>query len=230
MRGGVVGTQMSNLGLAQALARLQVPFARARVGDRYVLEMLHQRGWQLGGENSGHIICLDKHTTGDGIISALQVLRALRRWMTLLRPLVRRLYHQVLVNVRVRAVNLARCRGARAVNEASGNGVSAGYVACIRDGTLLRGRLREGAGIGQAPRRFDRRCCVQGGGWPARVTRALRSGQFNAISIENQRTWAGARRPCALTLGRRSLYNRAAFFGRASDAGQAGSWQLEDER
>ena len=65
--------------------RLKIPFARAKVGDRYVLEMLQERGWQLGGENSGHIICLDQHTTGDGIVSALQVLqraasRARPRW------------------------------------------------------------------------------------------------------------------------------------------------------
>lgn len=76
---GVVGTLMSNLAFEQALARHGVPFARANVGDRYVLEVMHERGWRLGGENSGHIICLDKHTTGDGIVSALQVLAALRR-------------------------------------------------------------------------------------------------------------------------------------------------------
>ena len=76
---GVVGTLMSNLAFEQALARQGVPFARAKVGDRYVLEVMHERGWRLGGENSGHIICLDKHTTGDGIVSALQVLAALRR-------------------------------------------------------------------------------------------------------------------------------------------------------
>ncbi|MCL2876765.1 MAG: phosphoglucosamine mutase [Betaproteobacteria bacterium] len=76
--GGVVGTLMSNLGLEHAIARLGLPFVRARVGDRYVLEMLHEKGWRIGGENSGHIICLDCHTTGDGIISALQVLAALR--------------------------------------------------------------------------------------------------------------------------------------------------------
>jgi phosphoglucosamine mutase len=75
---GVVGTLMTNLAFEQALARLDVPFARAKVGDRYVLEVMHERGWKLGGENSGHIICLDKHTTGDGIVSALQVLAALR--------------------------------------------------------------------------------------------------------------------------------------------------------
>lgn len=101
--GGVVGTQMSNLGLEQALAKLKIPFARARVGDRYVLEMLHERAWQLGGENSGHIVCLKKHTTGDGIISALQALRALvENKTTLVRatsPVI--LYPQVLLNVRV---------------------------------------------------------------------------------------------------------------------------------
>jgi phosphoglucosamine mutase len=75
---GVVGTLMSNLGFEHAIRRLGVPFARAKVGDRYVLEVLQERGWKLGGENSGHIICLDRHTTGDGIVSALQVLAALR--------------------------------------------------------------------------------------------------------------------------------------------------------
>ena len=75
--GGVVGTLMSNLGFEQALARDGIALARARVGDRYVLEQLQSQRWLLGGENSGHIICLDKHTTGDGIIAALAVLRAL---------------------------------------------------------------------------------------------------------------------------------------------------------
>jgi phosphoglucosamine mutase len=75
---GLVGTLMSNLGFEQALGRLGVGFARARVGDRYVLELMQEKGWPLGGENSGHIICLDRHTTGDGIVAALQVLAALR--------------------------------------------------------------------------------------------------------------------------------------------------------
>jgi phosphoglucosamine mutase len=75
---GVAGTQMSNLGFEHALQRLGIACGRAKVGDRYVLEMLKERGWTLGGENSGHIICLDRHTTGDGIIAALQVLAALR--------------------------------------------------------------------------------------------------------------------------------------------------------
>jgi phosphoglucosamine mutase len=75
---GVVGTLMTNLALERALGRLGVGFARAKVGDRYVLELMQEQGWDLGGENSGHIICLDKHTTGDGIVSALQVLAAMR--------------------------------------------------------------------------------------------------------------------------------------------------------
>ncbi len=78
LQGGVVGTLMSNLGLEQALVRLGVPFSRARVGDRYVLEALRAQGWWLGGESSGHIVCLDLNTTGDGIVSALQVLLALQ--------------------------------------------------------------------------------------------------------------------------------------------------------
>lgn len=76
---GVVGTLMSNLGFEQAIERLGMKFERAKVGDRYVLERMQERGWTLGGENSGHIICLDAHTTGDGIVAALQVLSALRR-------------------------------------------------------------------------------------------------------------------------------------------------------
>ena len=100
---GVAGTLMSNLGFEQALARLRLPFARARVGDRYVLELLREKGWQLGGENSGHIICLDKHTTGDGIISALQVLTAMRESGRTLAELTADLvmFPQVLLNVAV---------------------------------------------------------------------------------------------------------------------------------
>jgi len=103
LKGGVVGTLMTNLALEHAFGRLGIPFARANVGDRYVLEQLQTNGWQLGGEGSGHIVCLDKHTTGDGIISSLQVLHALRRGdMPLLAALADlELYPQVLVNVRV---------------------------------------------------------------------------------------------------------------------------------
>ena len=100
---GVIGTLMSNLGFEHAIGRLGVPFARARVGDRYVLEMLHERHWKLGGENSGHIICLDRHTTGDGIVSALQVLSALRQRDQSLAEACADLvfYPQKLVNVRL---------------------------------------------------------------------------------------------------------------------------------
>ncbi|MAM70185.1 MAG: phosphoglucosamine mutase [Gammaproteobacteria bacterium] len=75
---GVIGTVMSNLGLELALADLQIPFRRTPVGDRYVMQELHTRQWSIGGESSGHLICLDKTTTGDGIISALQVLAAMQ--------------------------------------------------------------------------------------------------------------------------------------------------------
>ena len=76
--GGVVGTVMTNMAMELALQEKDIPFARAKVGDRYVLEQLQQRGWLIGGEASGHILCMDKHNTGDAIIAALQVLAALR--------------------------------------------------------------------------------------------------------------------------------------------------------
>lgn len=98
---GVVGTLMSNLALEHGLAAIGVPFARAAVGDRYVVEMLQQKGWLYGGENSGHILALDRHSTGDGIVAALQVLAALREsggsLADLLGELV--LYPQKLINV-----------------------------------------------------------------------------------------------------------------------------------
>jgi phosphoglucosamine mutase len=102
--GGVVGTLMSNLGFEHALQKLDVPFARAAVGDRYVLEMLNERGWQLGGENSGHIVFLDKHTTGDGIVSALLVLDALAEAGMSLADATRdvTMYPQILINVAIR--------------------------------------------------------------------------------------------------------------------------------
>ncbi|MBM7063063.1 phosphoglucosamine mutase [Pseudomonas sp. UL073] len=100
--GGVVGTLMSNLGLELALGKLGIPFVRANVGDRYVIAELLERGWQLGAENSGHLVCFQHTTTGDAIIAALQVLLALKhRGKTLaeVRQDVRKC-PQVLVNVR----------------------------------------------------------------------------------------------------------------------------------
>ena len=78
--GGVVGTKMTNLGLELALQEMQIPFARTDVGDRYVLAEMLARNWNLGGESSGHIICQDINTTGDGIVSALQAMEALVQW------------------------------------------------------------------------------------------------------------------------------------------------------
>ena len=102
LQGGVVGTLMSNMGLELALEKLEIPFARSNVGDRYVMQMLREKGWKLGAENSGHIINLNHTSTGDGIIAALNVLTAvcqrneslfdLRQGMTMLP--------QLLVNVR----------------------------------------------------------------------------------------------------------------------------------
>ncbi len=102
-RSGVVGTLMTNLAVEKSLQRLAVPFARAKVGDRYVLEMMVERGWLWGGESSGHLLCLDKHTTGDGIVSALQVLSALRRGGRTLAQLTDgvRLYPQTMINVKI---------------------------------------------------------------------------------------------------------------------------------
>ncbi len=103
LQGGVVGTLMSNLGFQHALEKLGIPFVRARVGDRYVLQLLNEHRWLLGGENSGHILCLDKHSSGDGIIAALQVLHAIRESGEPLESHLASLtmYPQVLINVPV---------------------------------------------------------------------------------------------------------------------------------
>ena len=101
---GVVGTLMSNLGLEQAFAAIDIPFERAAVGDRYVLEKLKENNWLFGGESSGHLLCLDCHSTGDGIVAGLQVLAALRRYQTTLSAWVKdlTLYPQVMINVPIR--------------------------------------------------------------------------------------------------------------------------------
>jgi len=101
--GGVVGTKMSNLGMELALAERAVPFARTAVGDRFVLQEMQQRGWQLGGESSGHIICHDITTTGDGIVSALQVLTAVVLTGKPLRELrgAMQKFPQTMINVRL---------------------------------------------------------------------------------------------------------------------------------
>lgn len=101
LNGGVVGTLMSNFALEQVLKDMQIPFVRTQVGDRYVLEELTKKQWILGGESSGHVVCLDKTTTGDGIVVALQVLAIMikqeKALHELLTPMV--LYPQILINI-----------------------------------------------------------------------------------------------------------------------------------
>ncbi len=102
LNGGVVGTQMSNLGLEVALTNLSIPFARSKVGDRYVMELLNEKQWSIGGEGSGHVLNLDAATTGDGIVAGLQVLSAMIRTQLSLAELTSGMtkYPQTLINVR----------------------------------------------------------------------------------------------------------------------------------
>jgi phosphoglucosamine mutase len=102
---GAVGTLMTNMALEVAFKEMGIGFARAKVGDRYVLEVMRERGWLFGGEGSGHLLCLDKHTTGDGIVSALQVLSALKRSNKSLAECCGELtlFPQTLINLKVAA-------------------------------------------------------------------------------------------------------------------------------
>ncbi|MBT8535316.1 phosphoglucosamine mutase [Polynucleobacter paneuropaeus] len=103
--GGVVGTLMTNLAVEKAIKELGVQFERAAVGDRYVLELLKQKSWILGGEGSGHLLCLDQHTTGDGTIAALQVLAAMSQQKKSLAQLLDsvKIYPQVLLNIKIQS-------------------------------------------------------------------------------------------------------------------------------
>lgn len=112
LRGPVVGTVMSNLGLEHALGKLGIEFRRAAVGDRYVIALMRETGAILGGETSGHILCLDRTTTGDGLVSALQVLAMLRTLDATLAEVVEEMprYPQVLINVRIaQKIDLKGC-------------------------------------------------------------------------------------------------------------------------
>ena len=102
LHGGVVGTLMSNYGLEMAITALGIPFLRTRVGDRYVLEALREKDWKIGGETSGHIVCLDKTTTGDGIVAALQVLSIMVKQEKTLQQLIQgiTLLPQSLINLK----------------------------------------------------------------------------------------------------------------------------------
>ena len=155
--GGVVGTLMSNMALELMLAQQDIPFVRANVGDRYVLEQLKLRGWKLGGENSGHIISLDHNSTGDGIVASLQVLRAMVDSQQDLHALGQSLvlYPQVLNNVRFSAGtnplndSEVQARVAQAEAELAG----AGRVLLRKSGTepLIRVMV-EGAKLEQVSR------------------------------------------------------------------------------
>lgn len=128
LQGGVVGTQMTNLGAELALNALDIPLVRAKVGDRYVMEQLLKHNWQLGGENSGHIVCFDKATTGDAIVSALQVLHAMAVSGQSLSELKNGMskFPQILKNVRIKQkidpMANATIRSAVEAMEASFNG------------------------------------------------------------------------------------------------------------
>ncbi|HEY4998190.1 MAG TPA: phosphoglucosamine mutase, partial [Usitatibacter sp.] len=138
LRGGVVGTLMTNFALEKRLEEMAIPFARASVGDRYVLEALLARGWECGGENSGHILCLDCHTTGDAIISALQVLAALGASGQTLAGFTRELtlLPQVLVNVKLRGkLDLSSAAVREAVTRAEADLAGRGRVLLRPSGT-----------------------------------------------------------------------------------------------
>ena len=137
-RGGVVGTKMSNHGLAQALAARDIPFVRADVGDRYVLAALNQREWSLGGEGSGHLLCLEQTTTGDGIVAALQVIKAVRERQESLATLKAGMTKlpQIMINVRnVTARVLEQPELQAAVNEVEAALAGSGRVLLRPSGT-----------------------------------------------------------------------------------------------
>jgi phosphoglucosamine mutase len=132
---GVAGTLMSNLGFEHALGRLGITLGRAKVGDRYVLEMMQDKGWLFGGENSGHIICLDRHSTGDGIIAALQVLAALRATGETLAAACAdmSLYPQKLINVKMPAgFDWAGAAGIKAAVQAAESALDGGGRVLLR--------------------------------------------------------------------------------------------------
>jgi phosphoglucosamine mutase len=139
LTGPVVGTVMSNLGLEHALDALGIPFRRAAVGDRYVLELLRESGGIIGGETSGHILCLDKTTTGDGLVSALQILGIMQRTGATLAELVAKMerYPLVMLNVRIaRRIDLKTLpQVAAAVAAAEGRLAGQGRVVLRPSGT-----------------------------------------------------------------------------------------------
>ncbi|OCL19117.1 phosphoglucosamine mutase [Gilliamella sp. wkB72] len=137
LKGGVVGTLMSNMGLEIALKNLGIPFVRAKVGDRYVLEMLVEKNWRLGAENSGHVLLLDKTTTGDGIVAGLQVLAAMIRNNMSLAELCQgmTMLPQILINVRYTGNPLANAAVKSAIEQAETQLGNEGRVLIRKSGT-----------------------------------------------------------------------------------------------
>ena len=140
LSGGVVGTQMSNLGLEIALDNLGIPFARSKVGDRYVMELLKEKGWHIGGENSGHVLNLSTISTGDGIVAGLQVLTAMLHTEKSLKSLLSGMnkFPQKLVNVRYEPCAIDYCADQRvldAVTEAEQALGDTGRVLLRKSGT-----------------------------------------------------------------------------------------------
>ncbi|CAH1043997.1 phosphoglucosamine mutase [Halomonas sp. TD01] len=150
--GGIVGTQMSNLGLEQALATIDVPFVRAKVGDRYVMEQLKSTGWRLGGEGSGHLLSLDHASTGDAVIASLRVLTSLLNQGTTLHMAKKGMNKlpQVLVNVRFKASKnedpLESAQVQQALTEAEEKLAANGRVLLRKSGTepLIRVMVEAG--------------------------------------------------------------------------------------
>jgi len=135
-QGGVVGTLMTNLAIENGFKALNIPFVRSAVGDRYVYEKLIENRWVLGGEGSGHIICLDKHTTGDGIVSSLQVLTVLRERSQSLGQCLSSvdLYPQILHNLRLKdKLNRGQIAQVKTLGEAVENHLGPEYRVLIRE-------------------------------------------------------------------------------------------------
>ncbi len=158
LAGGIVGTVMTNMAMELALAEKNIPFARAKVGDRYVLEQLHERGWQVGGEASGHILCLDKHNTGDGIISALQVFAALKTLGQDLEAAVDwKAFPQTMINVRIAKGQDWQAAAAPALSEAEKELAAEGRVVLRASGTEPVVRVMAEARRADAARRAAER-------------------------------------------------------------------------
>lgn len=158
LAGGIVGTVMTNMAMELALAEKNIPFARAKVGDRYVLEQLHERGWQVGGEASGHILCLDKHNTGDGIISALQVFAALKTLGQDLEAAVDwKAFPQTMINVRIGKGQDWQAAAAPALAEAEKELAAEGRIVLRASGTEPVVRVMAEARRADAARRAAER-------------------------------------------------------------------------